>query len=93
MQVTRRPEEPKPEFLTRIFQSGSQQAKVLKVADRISNMISLGFVTQAEFISRYCEETVRYIYPIADAVNKSMLSELQSLVESRRKYLLVITGG
>ncbi|MDR0312739.1 MAG: hypothetical protein LBI14_04005 [Treponema sp.] len=90
MEVTRRPEETKPEFLTRIFQSGSHQAKILKVADRISNMISLGFVTQTEFISRYCEETVRYIYPIADAINKSMLSELQSLVESRRRYLIII---
>jgi (p)ppGpp synthase/HD superfamily hydrolase len=93
MEVSRRPEESKPEFLTRIFQSGSHHAKILKVADRISNMIALGFVTQAEFINRYCEETVRYIYPIADEVDKAMLTELQSLVESRRKYLSVITSG
>jgi hypothetical protein len=53
-------------------------------------MISLGFVTQTEFIHRYCEETVRFIYPIADEVDKDMLSELQSLVESRRKYLTII---
>jgi (p)ppGpp synthase/HD superfamily hydrolase len=90
MEVSRRPGEAKPEFLTRIFQSGSKQAKILKVADRFSNMISLGFVTQTEFIDRYCEETVRFIYPIADEVDKAMLSELQSLVESRRKYLTII---
>jgi (p)ppGpp synthase/HD superfamily hydrolase len=90
MEVSRRPGEAKPEFLTRIFQSGSRQAKILKVADRISNMISLGFVTQTEFIKRYSEETVRFIYPIADEVDKAMLSELQSLVESRRKYLTII---
>jgi (p)ppGpp synthase/HD superfamily hydrolase len=90
MEVSRRPGEAKPEFLTRVFQSGSRYAKVLKVADRISNMISLGFVTQTEFIHRYCEETVRFIYPIADEVDKAMLSELQSLVESRRKYLTII---
>jgi (p)ppGpp synthase/HD superfamily hydrolase len=61
---------------------------VLKVADRISNMISLGFVVNIDFVSRYTEETARYIFPIAGEVDKAMLAELQSLVESRRKHLL-----
>jgi (p)ppGpp synthase/HD superfamily hydrolase len=86
-EVTRLPYETKSEFLTRIRESGSHSAKVLKVADRISNMISLGFVINMEFVSRYTEETERYIFPIAEEVDKSMLKELQSLVESRRKYL------
>jgi (p)ppGpp synthase/HD superfamily hydrolase len=86
-EVTRLPNETKPEFLTRIRESGSHSAKVLKVADRISNMISLGFVVNMEFVSRYTGETERYIFPIAEEVDKSMLKELQSLVESRRKYL------
>ena len=93
MEVTRRPEETKPEFLTRIYESGSRQAKVLKVADRISNMIALGFVVQTEFIYRYTEETVRYVIPIAEEVDKAMLSELRSLVESRRTYLSAIISG
>ena len=93
MEVTRHPEETKPEFLTRIYEIGSRQAKILKVADRISNMISLGYVVSTEFISRYSEETVRYIFPIAEEVDKAMLSELQSLVDSRRKYLLAIVPG
>ena len=87
MQVTRISGESKPEFLTRILKTGSRQAKVLKVADRISNMIDLGFVINTEFIHRYTEETVQYIFPIAEEVDKSMLGELKSLVESRRKYL------
>jgi len=87
MEVTRYPGETKADFLTRILESGSRQAKVLKVADRISNMISLGFVINYRFIDRYTEETVRYIFPIAEEVNKKMLSELKSLVESRRMYL------
>ena len=90
MEVTRLPEETKPEFLTRIYRTGSHSAKVLKVADRISNMISLGFVINTEFIHRYTEETVTYIFPIADQVDKAMCSELKSLVESRRKYLSAI---
>ncbi|MDR0553300.1 MAG: hypothetical protein LBG76_00675 [Treponema sp.] len=87
LEVTRFPQETKPEFLTRIRESGSRQAKILKVADRISNMISLGFVNNPEFIERYTEETVRYILPIAEEVDKAMLAELRSLVESRRRYV------
>jgi (p)ppGpp synthase/HD superfamily hydrolase len=86
LEVTRIPGETKPDFLTRILETGSRQAKILKVADRISNMISLGFVVKTEFIDRYTKETVRYIFPIAEEVDKSMLTELQSLVESRQKY-------
>ena len=87
MEVTRQADENKPDFLTRIFKSGSNSAKVLKVADRISNMISLGFVTNKEFVERYTEETIRYVLPIAKEVDSAMLFELQSLVDSRRKFL------
>jgi (p)ppGpp synthase/HD superfamily hydrolase len=89
LEVTRYPQETKPEFLTRIKNTGSRHAKILKVADRISNMISLGFVINPEFISRYTEETMQYIFPIAEEVDKAMLEELKSLVESRRKYVSV----
>jgi (p)ppGpp synthase/HD superfamily hydrolase len=86
-EVTKNPGETKAAFLTRILESGSQNAKILKVADRISNMISLGFVNDMEFVSRYTTETERYVFPIAELVDKSMLKELQSLVESRRRYV------
>ena len=87
LEVTRREGETKPEFLTRIMETGSRNAKVLKVADRISNMISLGFVNNLEFVERYINETERYLLPIAAEVNQYMLRELSDLVKSRRKYL------
>jgi (p)ppGpp synthase/HD superfamily hydrolase len=90
LEVTRLPGETKGEFLTRIFRDGSQKAKILKVADRISNMISLGYVNDSAFIKRYTEETTTYIFPIAKEVDKSMLAELESLVDSRRKYLALV---
>ena len=90
LQVTRNPGETKAEFLTRIKESGSKNAKILKCADRISNMIALGFVVNTEFISRYTEETVQFIFPIAEDADKNMLRELESLVASRRKYLSLI---
>ena len=86
-EVTKNPGETKPAFLTRILETGSQNAKILKVADRISNMISLGFVNDMEFVSRYTTETEQYVFPIAELVDKFMLKELQSLVESRRRYV------
>ena len=87
LEVTRNPHEAKPDFLTRIREHGSHNAKILKVADRISNMISLGFVNEMEFVIRYTDETERYVYPIAEIVNGHMLFELQTLVESRRRYI------
>ena len=86
-EVTKVPGEMKGDFLKRIIETGSHKAKVLKCADRISNMISLGFVTSEAFIERYCDETECYILPIALEVDYNMYQELISLVMSRRQYL------
>lgn len=87
LEVTRRKEEDKPAFLRRIINEGSQKAKILKTADRISNMISLGYVNDPKFIERYCDETEFYIFPIALEVDYNMYQELITLVMTRRKYL------
>ena len=87
MEVTRGRDEDKPTFLKRISERGSQRAKVLKCADRVSNMISLGFVTNPDFIARYCDETEVYILPMAVNVNFDMYTEILNLIISRRKYL------
>jgi len=87
LEVTRRPIETKAEFLGRIRDYGSDASRVLKSADRISNMISLGYVTDVEFIRRYTEETEAQIYPIAELADPRMLDELIELVATRRAYL------
>jgi len=87
LEVTRRPVESKQMFLSRILEYGSARSLVLKSADRISNMISLGYTTDAEFIRRYSDETERFIFPIAAKANKAMLEELVELVETRREFL------
>jgi (p)ppGpp synthase/HD superfamily hydrolase len=86
-EVTRLRGEAKSDFLTRIKETGSHKAKILKVADRISNMISLGFVNNLDFVERYINETEKYILPLAAEVEHNMLRELNDLVASRRKYL------
>ena len=87
LEVSKHEGEQKSDFLQRILTSGSPKAKVLKCADRISNMISLGYVTDCKFIERYCDETEYYILPIALEVDYNMYQELINLIITRRKYL------
>jgi (p)ppGpp synthase/HD superfamily hydrolase len=87
LEVTRRPIETKAEFLNRIRDFGSEKARVLKSADRISNMISLGYVTDVQFVRRYTDETESLIFPIAELADRRMLEELHTLVDTRREYL------
>ena len=44
--------EPKAEYLLRIMKKGSRRAKVLKLADRISNITALGFVHDRAFVEK-----------------------------------------
>ena len=87
LEVTRREDEDKKQFLRRILDTGSQRAKVLKCADRISNMISLGYVTDPKFIERYCDETEYFLLPMALEIDYNMYQELIGLIMTRRRYL------
>ena len=87
LEVTRRGNEDKRQFLHRILDTGTQKAKVLKCADRISNMISLGYVTDPKFIERYCDETEYFLLPMSLEVDFNMYQELISLIMTRRRYL------
>lgn len=82
--------EPKSEFLLRIMQQGSNQAKILKLADRIGNIFSLGFVHDPAFIQKYLRETRDFILPYAKQVSPDMFLELSDLVENRQKMLRLI---
>ena len=91
MEVTHRGgdlREPKADYLLRIMRNGSARARVLKLADRISNITALGFVHDVAFVSRYLNETRTYILPYAEKVNRDMLRELSDLVENREKQLV-----
>ncbi|MDR2096388.1 MAG: hypothetical protein LBP76_12870 [Treponema sp.] len=87
LEVTRAPGETKPDFLTRIRTRGSEKARILKVADRLSNMHDMGIVSRPDFIERYCDETENFIFPMAAGVDQDMLRELRDLVASRRDVL------
>ena len=94
MEVTIRVEdgirEPKSEYLLRIMQTGSNRAKILKLADRISNIYSLGFVHDVSFVKRYLQETRDHILPLAEKVNPDMFRELSDLVDNREQMLRLL---
>ena len=87
LEVTRREDENKKQFLMRILKEGTPNAKILKCADIISNMISLGYVTDPKFIERYCDETEYFLLPMALEVDYNMYQELIELIRTRRRYL------
>jgi (p)ppGpp synthase/HD superfamily hydrolase len=79
--------EPKSEYLLRVMQTGSPRARVLKLADRISNLTALGFVHDAAFVKRYLQETRTCILPFAQQINRDMFRELSDLLENRERML------
>jgi GTP pyrophosphokinase len=79
--------EAKADYLMRIMQHGTPRAKLLKLADRISNLTALGFVHDEAFVRRYIDETRRYVLPYAEAVNANMFRELSDLIVSREQQL------
>ena len=80
--------EPKSEYLLRIMERGSERARLLKLADRISNMTALGFVHDAAFVRRYLDETRTFVLPHAERVNPDMFRELSDLIADRERASL-----
>jgi (p)ppGpp synthase/HD superfamily hydrolase len=80
--------ETKIEYLARLKEKGSLRAKILKVADRISNLTDLHRdIFEEDYILNYLYETMQYVYPIALEVNEDMAFELKDLIDRRRRLL------
>ena len=92
LEVTRRVDatgkEPKGVFLTRIMTEGSHQARLLKMADRISNLVSLGYVHDPKFVMRTILETRQFILPHAQNVHEDMFREMSDLIRLREDALM-----
>ena len=87
LEVTRRnnklgQKEPKLIFLERIREEGSRRAKLLKCADRISNLTDLNSDFEANFIKRYMKESRDMILPMAQEVNQDMYGELTDIIKN-----------
>lgn len=88
LEVTKRKEETKPDYLQRVLSQGSRNAMLLKCADRISNLTDLHTDTHSgQKISDYLDQTEQYVIPMAQKVNADMVIELKDFVGKRRKIL------
>ena len=85
--------ESKAEYLTRLMLHGSPRAKLLKLADRISNMTALGFVHDVRFVRRVVAETRQFVLPYAAAINPDMHRELSHLIENREQLLAALRSA
>lgn len=88
LEVTRPRGMDKGDYLKRILEKGSRNAKILKVADRISNLTDLhrGLYTRKK-MHAYLDETEEYVLKMAMEVNENMAIELIDLIRRRREKL------
>jgi GTP pyrophosphokinase len=88
LEVTRPAGMGKSEFLNRILLYGSHNAKLLKVADRISNLTDLHRdIDPDDKIMDYLDLTEKFVIPMAKQVNADMVIELTDLIQRRRALL------
>lgn len=92
MEVTRTEAESKDQYLERVLRTGSEKAKILKCADRISNLTDLhSDIFDKQFVHQYIEETKKWVLPMAREVNEHMLIELKDIIR-RREANMRMTG-
>lgn len=85
LEVTRREDETKLEYMARQSYN-SKRAKILKCADRISNLTDMHLDTHTEGkILSYLLQTETYVLPLATEVNNNFVIELTDLIKMRRK--------
>ncbi|MEL7450031.1 MAG: hypothetical protein AAFN78_12535 [Pseudomonadota bacterium] len=88
LEVTREKGQTREQYLQRIVEHGSRSAKVLKVADRISNLVDLNLdIFKPDYIASRLEETSRFIVPIAAEVSSDMEHEVRDLIRKRHRLL------
>ncbi len=90
VELTRdRKKETKKEYLERLIYKSSSQAKIVKLADRISNLTDLHiFVFPKEKNENYLKQTEELIYPMIDELLKGNLPEDQKkMVKEMRKEI------
>lgn len=81
----------KTNFMKRILEQGSYNSKLLKVADRISNLTDLHRDQYSrKKIRAYLDQTEKYVLPMAKEVNKLMEIELKDLIADRRKKINIL---
>ncbi len=83
----------KTTYLKRILEHGSTNAKILKVADRISNLTDLHRDQyERKKMCEYLDQTEKFVLPMAQQVNENMAIELRDLISLRRKQMRILNS-
>ena len=83
----------KTTYLKRILEHGSTNAKILKVADRISNLTDLHRDQyERKKMCEYLDQTEKFVLPMAVQVNENMAIELRDLISLRRKQMRILNS-
>jgi len=91
LEVTRPKGMAKAAYLKRILENGSRNAKLLKVADRISNLTDLHRdLYPKKKMCEYLDQTEKWVLPMASEVNENMATELLDLIKIRRKQMKIL---
>jgi len=91
LEVTRPKGIAKSNFLKKILEQGSRKAKILKSADRISNLTDLHRDQYSKKkMCDYLDQTEKFVLPMAQEVNQNMAIELQDLLLKRRKQMKLL---
>jgi GTP pyrophosphokinase len=91
LEVTKPKNMSKANFLKGILEQGSQNAKILKSADRISNLTDLHRDQYSKKkMCEYLDQTEKYVLPMAQEVNLNMAIELRDLILKRRKQMKLL---
>ncbi|MCL2039598.1 MAG: hypothetical protein FWG85_04115 [Bacteroidetes bacterium] len=81
-------DETKAMYLERVIQRGTEEAKIIKLADRISNLIDIQLgIFDVYKIRQTLDETEKYILPFAKNINENMYLEMSDLITSRTRYV------
>ena len=87
-ELTKNVNESKATYLRRILEEGTTNAKILKVADRISNLTDINrSIFTDKKITEYLDQTEQYVLPMAHQVNQDMVLELTDLIKKRRSMI------
>jgi (p)ppGpp synthase/HD superfamily hydrolase len=93
MEVTKPCGISKEDYLIHILKHGSRNAKLLKIADRISNLTDLHRDIYSDpKMMDYLGQTEKYVLPMAQEVNADMVKELTDLIAKRRNILSLVVN-
>jgi len=88
LEVTRPKSMSKANYLKSILEKGSRNAKILKSADRISNLTDLHRDQYSrKEMSEYLDQSEKFVLPMATEVNINMAIEVKDLIHKRRKQM------